>query len=251
MHKLNKLISYSAAIAGIIIYSSHATASVCNAFAGVGETALEGTTVCFVYDPTNVDPLFGTLSASGDNIFATPINFKAESVGGGTSIVSATGSIQVIAKEGYVLDGINVGEVGDYKLNGADSSVDVDAYLRVFDFNDPVPGFGTEETTNLTITGPLNIIDNNLHNWSATGGFDLTTALWDDRDHVGLTLQNTLSATSGENLGDLAFIQKKAIGSKINVSVDTSPVVPVPAAAWLFTSGLFGLIGVARKRKNT
>jgi hypothetical protein len=30
----------------------------------------------------------------------------------------------------------------------------------------------------------------------------------------------------------------------------TSTVVPVPAAAWLFGSGLLGLIGMARRRKQ-
>jgi hypothetical protein len=234
----------------LIVFSSQVTAGVCDPFAGTGEVALEGSTVCFVYDPADIDPLFGSLQVSDDNIFVLPTNFKAESVdGAGTSIVSGTGSIQIIAKVGYILDGVNVGERGDYKLNGAGSSVDVDAWLRVFDWFDPTPVFGTEETTNLSITGPLNIIDNNLHDWSADGGFDLTTALWDDRDHIGLTLQNTLTATSGSNNGDLAFIQKKAIGSEIIVSIDTSPVIPVPAAVWLFGSGLLGLVGIARRKK--
>jgi hypothetical protein len=35
-----------------------------------------------------------------------------------------------------------------------------------------------------------------------------------------------------------------------NVSIDTQ-VVPVPAAVWLFGSGLLGLVGIARKRKVT
>ena len=248
MIKTSKLNKFCVATA-LFVFSSQASASVCNPLAGVGEVALEGSTVCFVYDPNDIDPIFGSLQVSGDSIFVLPTDFKAESVdGAGTSIVSGTGSIQIIAKDGYVLDGINVGEIGDYKLNGAGSTVDVDAWLRVFDWFDAAPIFGTEETTNLSITGPLNIIDNNLHNWSADGGFDLTTALWDGRDHVGLTLQNTLTATSGTNYGDLAFIQKKAIGSEITVSIDTSPI-PVPAAVWLFGSGLIGLVGVARRKQ--
>lgn len=243
--KLNRLCVTTA----LLVFSSQVTAGVCNPLAGVGEVALEGSTVCFVYDPAGIDPLFGSLQVSGDNIFVLPTNFKAESVdGAGTSIVSGTGSIQIIAKDGYVLDGVNVGERGDYKLNGAGSSTDVDAWLRIFDWFDPTPIFGTEETTNLSINGPLNIIDNNFHDWSADGGFDLTTALWDGRDHVGLTLQNTLTATSGINNGDLAYIQKKAIGSEITVSIDTSPI-PVPAAVWLFGSGILGLVGIARRKK--
>ena len=33
-------------------------------------------------------------------------------------------------------------------------------------------------------------------------------------------------------------------------SIDASTVVPVPAAVWLFTSGLLGLVGVARRRSS-
>ncbi|MFQ5643327.1 MAG: VPLPA-CTERM sorting domain-containing protein [Thiogranum sp.] len=239
-----------AAIAGISLIATQSQAAVCDAFAGVGETALEGTTVCFVYDPADVDPLFGSLSVSGDNIFATPTSFKAESNdGAGTVQVSATGTVQVIAKPGYVLDGINVGEIGDYRMvqaAGGNTSVDVEGWLRVFDWFDPTPIFGTEETTNLAIAGDLSIADGNNHNWSGSGSFDLTTALWDGRDYVGLTLQNTLTAFSTLP-GDQAMIQKKAVGSEITVSIETSPV-PVPAALWLFGSGLLGLVGIARRR---
>ncbi|MBI5042207.1 MAG: VPLPA-CTERM sorting domain-containing protein, partial [Gammaproteobacteria bacterium] len=35
---------------------------------------------------------------------------------------------------------------------------------------------------------------------------------------------------------------------KINLSGSATSAVPVPAAAWLFASGLLGLVGVARRR---
>jgi hypothetical protein len=217
-------------------------------YSGGSLVALEGATVCFVYDPANIDPLFGTLSASGDNIFATPTDFKALSENGAGSVtISGAGTVQVVAKPGYVLDAINVGEIGDYRMSAGGTSVDVDGWLRVFDWFDPVPVFGTEETTNLTIFGDLTIQDNNFHDWSASGGFDLSTPLWNGRDHVGLTLQNTLNAISGADQ-ESALIQKKAVGSGVSVSVFTSPI-PVPAAFWLFASGLVGMIGVARRRR--
>lgn len=241
--------AYRLALAGALgLCSAQTHAAFCaDTYGGGSLVAEEGTTVCFVYDPASVDPLFGTLSVSGDNIFATPTDFKALSENtDGAVIVSGTGTIQVITKPGWTLDGISVGEVGDYRMTSGASSVDVDGYLRVFDWLDPTPVFGTEETTNLAVSGDLSIKDGNNHNWSATGGFDLTTSAWDGRDNVGLTLQNTLSAVS--NLaGESAMIQKKAVGSEITVSVDTSPV-PLPAAAWLFLSGLLGFGTIGRRR---
>lgn len=248
---MNNLATRFAVLAATILFTTQGQAAACDPYIGAGEVGLEGATVCFVYDPNDIDPVFGSLSVSGDNIFVTPTSFKAESNdGAGTVQVSGTGTIQVVAKPGYVLDGINVGEIGDYRMleaAGGNTSVDVDGWLRVFDWFDPTPIFGTEETTNLTIMGDLTIADGNNHNWTGSGGFDLTTVLWDDRDHVGLTLQNTLTALS-TLLGDQAMIQKKAIGSEITVSVDTT-LVPVPAAVWLFGSGLLGLAGMARRKK--
>ncbi|NOQ88375.1 MAG: hypothetical protein GQ550_05570 [Gammaproteobacteria bacterium] len=211
---------------------------------------ISGNTVDFVYDTDLIDSLFGTLSVSGDSIFATPIDFKASSTNGvgvntGTAIdlINAIGTIQVVVKDGYSFTGISVGEGGKYNITGG-GSVSVDASLRLFDWDYPAPVFGTEEKVVLTSTTIFTTNDGNDHQWTASGGFDMTTPLWDGVTHVGLTLDNTLRAISGS--GDSAFIDKSAVGA-VGFTIETA-VIPVPAAIWLFGSGLLGLMGVARKR---
>ena len=36
----------------------------------------------------------------------------------------------------------------------------------------------------------------------------------------------------------------------LNVTMDVTVETPIPAAAWLFGSGLIGLIGIARRKKS-
>lgn len=234
------------------MHSTQASATLFDCTTVAGMCIGDGDTVIFQFSHTGDSMgddymgLFGQLQYSGDTVFVTPTDFRAESIGGGTDIATETGTMQIIAKDGYVLDGINVGETGDYKMSTGGTSVDVDGYLRVFDWFDPAPVFGTEEETLLSSTSDFTQQGTaNPVLWNASGSFDLTTAMWDDRDHVGLTLQNTLTATSGTE-GEFAWIQKKAVGSQIIVS--TSPI-PVPAAVWLFGSGLLGLVGLARRKK--
>ena len=188
-----------------------------------------------------------------DIIQSSPTSgFRAESNDGigihsGTNTDNFTGigEIQIIAKPGFVLDSIDVAELGDYRMTSDALSVDVDGQLIVWDYANSL--FGPTEIDYLTITGDLTIKDEQLHSWRGDGGFDLTTSTWDDIDHVGLKLQNNLSATSADITGSSAWIMKKIIAGGIGVSIDPSEI-PVPAAIWLFGSGLLGLAGVARRR---
>jgi len=55
-----------------------------------------------------------------------------------------------------------------------------------------------------------------------------------------LSLQNTLTAEADE-AGENAWIQKKA-------TITITALVPIPAAVWLFGSGLIGLVAWGRRR---
>jgi len=237
----NNILNIMAAI-GLASISSQASAAACSSYEVNGYQAFEGTTVCFIYNPTNINELYGTPTIAGDTIYVTPTDFLAQSLNTQGAVQTVgTGTIQIAAKDGYSLDTVNFLEYGDYKMT-ADSTVDVSPWLKLFDAN----GFGgySETISNVPVTGDLTLADGLNHDWSAEASFDLTTTAWDEINYVGLTLQNTLDAYSNID-GGTALIQKKGVGS---IVVSTT-VVPVPAAVWLFASGLIGLFGVAR-RKN-
>jgi hypothetical protein len=242
--KKSRLIS-SLAILCLMGISTQSQALYCDeTYAGSGLTVLEGNSVCFLYDANDVSPLYGTLSVSGDNIFATPDSFIAASADGGSQQTTGIGTVRVVAKQGFELQEINVAERGNYIMSGSGSSVDVDASLDIFDWNAPL--FGSYDTSNLTVTGNLTLADGSLHNWSASTSFDLTTAMWNGIDDVGLTLTNVLTAGTSM-LGESASIQKTLSGTEL-ITIFTTPI-PVPAAVWLFGSGLLGLAAFIRRRK--
>ena len=85
-----------------------------------------------------------------------------------------------------------------------------------------------------------------LFNWGAVADIDVVN-IWDaNGDSIDV---------EGDGVSGLAMIDGAFMGFNANFSVNgaTSEVnpaaVPVPAAVWLFGSGLVGLAGVARRRK--
>ena len=56
---------------------------------------------------------------------------------------------------------------------------------------------------------------------------------------------------SGNVGADWAAFDGTPYTEKFNITLNgTAAVVPVPAAVWLFGSGLLGLVGVARRKKS-
>lgn len=69
--------------------------------------------------------------------------------------------------------------------------------------------------------------------------------------NVRCTAEHTIDASQGEDPGVAGFNGWTAQWDLYGTMTPHTPEVPVPAAVWLFGSGLVGLVGVARRRKRT
>jgi len=192
--------------------------------------------------------LFGSPTVTGNTIFFTPTDFIAQSTNGdGTFLTSSTINVVITPNQGKALTSLALTERGDYSLDGEGSSVGIGGQLRAFSMNDPI---NVEDSSFITSASNLTINDNLYHNWTAGAGVDLTGAQWQKTSAVDMTLENVLEATTnGDSFPSKAFIQKKFTGVGITVGLVPPASVPVPAALWLFGSGLVGLIGVARRER--
>lgn len=80
------------------------------------------------------------------------------------------------------------------------------------------------------------------------GTWQNTTPEWE-----GFNLELTFSEDLSSFSGVLRAIEQSGSGLTANTTTTTFELVgevPVPAAAWLFGSGLVGLAGIARRRRN-
>ncbi len=222
--------------------------------ANAAMVTLTGTDVQFTFDDAS---LFGSASVVGNSLIFTPASFSASS-SNGAGAVQTTDTLNIDVQAitaGFNLTSFSLAELGDYNVSGATNNgnvatgVNASARLQVTSLTTNCSGglFGGFPCLDSAIanTGPLADTGGASVNWSLSTSVDLAaTAGWGGDTHVTAQLQNNLTATT-LSAGENAFIQKKAGGIVLTVNP-----VPVPAAVWLFGTGLLGLAGVAR-RKHT
>jgi hypothetical protein len=168
------------------------------------------------YSPTpGSDPVNVTVQTGPEWLWGTPIE-----------LIPGTVS--------YFYSGTSTVTVGNYNVSGTASSGFNYNYANFLDrvfypgnFNYTFSFYDPPAPTTNPIQFSLNLIfeDNNFVNTGYTLGF--STKLYPD---------GTSQLISSNNVG-------------ITQTFGTSPV-PVPAAVWLFGSGLLGLIGVARRKRR-
>ena len=84
-----------------------------------------------------------------------------------------------------------------------------------------------------------------LFNWGATANIDVVN-VWDIGGPTTCAQAWCSSDIDGDGIRGIGMIDGAFPG--FNANFDFTPV-PIPAAVWLFGSGLLGLVGVARRRK--
>ena len=197
-----------------------------------------GPNICYEYDDAQAaTALFGLPTLSGNALVFLPPSFRAQSTDG-AGIDTATANF--IFTDVYSVDGVSevqnivVVEFGDYQITNGDR-VEADLLLSVVN-NTPlgfVPEFGSNQAS-----FDANGDSSGLQTWQMQTNFNATEEFVASSQSISMTIQNTLAAETTA-AGQDAWIQKK---------ISVVGVVPIPAAVWLFASGLGLLAGMRRIR---
>jgi hypothetical protein len=155
-------------------------------------------------------------------------------------IYQSTGTGTVTVSVDYSLLGsVSTDNSSDYSTAGYEVLMDaVDADLWVSTYNSAFSTNGGDSVAAEIAAEAAAALDSfTFSNYNLLECFGVTACT--DSVSTGSTLSVTFDVVPGTNY---------AFGAETTSSVYTS-TVPVPAAAWLFGSGLLGLLGVSRRKK--
>jgi hypothetical protein len=200
-----------------------------------------GPNICYEYDDTQAAiALTGTPTLVGDDMEFLPPAFIAHSTGGaGWDIAAAN----FIFSRVYTVNPLN--EIATFHtFEEFDYEIITDGEVRATLYAQARSNLLASDSTSTLVnwgpvtgdTGGAQIDDISAYLFPAAA---FTAAASDMR----VTIQNVLRAYADAPAED-AFIQKKF--SLTAITTQPAPVVPIPAAAWLFVSAL-SLLGAARR----
>lgn len=208
--------------------------------ASAAVTTISGVHTTFSFDDALVG-LFGKPSVSGDTIFFTPGAFAASAMGkAALRVKNASFNVTVSAKDGYVLNGIDLTESGNYLLyrprGRGDLGVDLTGDVSVRDLASL-----KEVKDDIATAAPMTKSSNRGIGWW-TANADTSFAAWQSKA-VSLTIENLLAAYTDTTRPSWAFIDANYLGASVLVTA-----VPEPETYAMFLAGL-GLIGLVIRRR--
>lgn len=276
----NQIVPIITALAGLLAGLSHAPAN-------AALITVSGTDVDFTFDGSLLG-LYGTPTVSGDDLFFSPAQFTSSSLNGsGMSSATATTFIDIQAHAGYTFGSLAFTEVGDYRLFGRNSTVNVDGGALAIDKNNP-PASGPFANNFLGTSSNLGLSDGALHSWTAATQVDLSGSHWINATTVRVSLESMLDAYTatdvcgrpttashsfghhahqkhaehrGESHADAtrsdnscgaqqAFIEANYIGLNLSSAASVPlAAVPLPSALALLLPGLLALLGIGAKQR--
>jgi len=213
-----------------------------------------GTTVMYLdvteSSATDTVPLFGPPNINGDTLDFDPFEFSVVSTGGGVEIMDVQLNFDLVGAGG--IDSLLIQEGGDFSLIGTGTSstsvtAAVSVRIEIYEVDGApitpiIVSANNSIARNLVSDGTVT-----LESWGNGVLVDFASLLIANNidSQVGVTgaeivINDQLIATSESGSG--SFIAKK------DFKIGVNPV-PVPAAVWLFGSGLLGLVGIARRKK--
>ncbi len=172
--------------------------------------------------------------------------------------------IMLVLPVAMLMTGISYAEVVKPALDIQDFSGDTGVDLTSFVFSIDATAFAI-----VTEGDPVDIPDESFV-LTSTGVFDSGSGLFSGTFTVGSLLSGTfdnlfvlsLGGSDGQFAGDVTYTGGSLMGSFTGGSLEGAfsessvvaklgpvAVVPVPAAVWLFGSGLLGLVGIARRKQ--
>ena len=190
-----------------------------------------------------------TLSIACLNVQASLINGSTLSIDSG-SYFSIEGAGQVLTTD---IDGVILGSVQIYDFSFTGNTIDEFTFLGA-----PGMHYTTSPTNVINSSGNTATIDFSGWSWAFNGieGFNLGSGSWGSNPDGIANIICNVDCGNGDtySLFYTATVPEDEPYGFANLTYElyltgTVSAVPVPAAVWLFGSGLIGLIGVARRKK--